>query len=79
MTILNMLKGATNESYELGRILWASGALSMIGFQLADVWKNGHFDAMQFGGGFAALMVASGFGIAAKDKGVADAAQRGAA
>lgn len=75
MTALNFLRGPTNEALELGRLLWASGAVSMIGYQGWDLWQGHHFDAVQFGGGFAALMVASGFGIAAKDRGVSDASR----
>lgn len=72
MNFLSMFKGIGG-GWEMGRSLWASGAVSIIGFQGYDLFNGHHFDAMNFGGGFAALMVAAGFGIAAKDKGVAAA------
>jgi hypothetical protein len=72
MSFWNAFKGARNDGFEMGRTLWASGAASLIGFQGYDIHLGHPLDPLQFGSGFAALMVASGFGIAAKDRGVAE-------
>lgn len=71
-SFLNAFKGATNESYELGRMLWAAGALSIIGFTGYNMYLGHPFDPLQFGTGYAALMVAAGFGISKKDQTVHD-------
>lgn len=58
-----------NSSYELGRALWALGCFSMIAYQgFAIIGKGQAFNAMEFGTGFGGLLVAGGFGVAAKDK-----------
>jgi len=69
----NMLKGISGEP-ELARILWAIGVLALIVYQGLAIWLNKqNFSAIEFGGGFASILVAGGFGVAAKDKGVAKA------
>jgi len=78
MNISNILKGIGGD-YELGRILWAFGTLALILYQGLDTLLNHQpFSAMEFGGGLASILLAGGFGVAAKDKGVAAARARGA-
>lgn len=78
MTILAILKGIGGD-FELGRILWALGTLALIGYQgLAICLNSQPFGAMEFGGGLASILLAGGFGVAAKDKGVAIAKGKGA-
>lgn len=65
-----------NQHPELGRVLWGFGALAMIVYQGAAIFARGQtFSPIEFGTGFAALLAAGGFGIAAKDKARAQAQQ----
>jgi high-affinity Fe2+/Pb2+ permease len=58
-----------NQSFELGRALWALGVLAMIAYQgIALWWRGEHFNPVEFGTGFGAILAAGGFGVAAKDK-----------
>jgi hypothetical protein len=58
-----------NQSFELGRALWALGTLALIAYQgLALWWRAQAFSPIEFGTGLAAILAAGGFGIAAKDK-----------
>jgi hypothetical protein len=71
--ISNVLKGISGE-FELGRVLWALLTLALIAYQGVAIWWNKqNFDPITFGAGAAAILAAGGFGIAAKDKGVANA------
>lgn len=75
MTFFNFLRGPGNTHIELGRLLWAIGTLAMIGYQGVAIWLNKQpFSPIEFGTGEAAILAAGGFGIAAKDTGVAKAA-----
>lgn len=72
--IRHMLFGIGNDHPELGRVLWAIGVIAMIAYQGIDIWLNKNaFNAVEFGAGLAAILAAGGFGIAAKDRGVAKA------
>jgi len=69
----HILRGVTGE-YELGRSLWAAATLALIIYQGVAIIAIGQaFDPIEFGTGAAAILAAGGFGIAAKDKGVAKA------
>lgn len=60
--------GLGNESFELGRALWAVGVLALIGYQGAALFfLKQAFSPTEFGIGFGAVMAAGGVGIAAKD------------
>jgi len=60
--------GKSNDSFELGRALWALGTLAMIVFQGVAIWFKGQaFSPVEFGTGFGAILAAGGVGIAAKD------------
>jgi len=70
----NFLKGPGNTHIELGRLLWALATLALIAYEGVAIWFNHqNFSAVEFGGGAAAILAAGGFGIAAKDTGVAKA------
>lgn len=69
----HILKGISGE-LELGRVLWAVATLALIAYQGVAIWINHQsFSPVEFGGGAAAILAAGGFGIAAKDTGVAKA------
>lgn len=73
MSILNIIRGVTGE-IELGRVLWALATLALIAYQGVAIWMNKQpFSPIEFGTGAAAILAAGGFGVAAKDKGVATA------
>ncbi len=62
---------------ELGRCLWALGVVAMIGYQgFAIWWIKQSFSAVEFGTGLASILLAGGFGVAAKDTGVSKAKAR---
>lgn len=72
----NFLKGIGNTHIELGRLTWFMGCAAMIfGLVWSIVINKEAFlaNSLTFGGGFAAILAAGGFGIAAKEKGIADA------
>jgi hypothetical protein len=75
MTALSqILKSQLSGEFELGRILWAIATLALIVYQGIDVfWNKQPFNPVEFGAGAAAILAAGGFGIAAKDVGVAKA------
>lgn len=71
--LVSILKGISGE-FELGRILWAVATIALIAYQGIALWLNAQaFSPIEFGTGAAAILAAGGFGIAAKDKGVAKA------
>lgn len=79
-SLLDTLKGP-NGTFEVARVLFAGGGVSMVTspvvFQAIALWHGQHFDAMSFcagyGGGLAGVLSLGGLGIATKDKGVATA------
>jgi len=69
-----VLKSSLTGQFELGRVLWAVATLALIGYQGVAIWWNHQsFNPIEFGTGAAAILAAGGFGIAAKDVGVARA------
>jgi hypothetical protein len=70
----HFLRGLSGE-LELGRLLWAFATVALVIYQGAAIWMNKQpFSPTEFGMGAAAILAAGGFGVAAKDKGVAAAA-----
>lgn len=60
--------GRDNQSFELGRALWALGTIAMIVYQGVAIWYKGQpFSPTEFGIGFGSILAAGGVGIAAKD------------
>lgn len=73
--LAHVLKGVSGE-FELGRVLWAFATIALVIYQGVAIWWNKQpFNPIEFGAGAAAILAAGGVGIAAKDKGVATAAQ----
>ena len=71
----SILKSSLTGQPELGRVLWAIATLALVGYQGVAIWMNHEaFNPIEFGTGAAAILAAGGFGIAAKDVGVAKAA-----
>jgi hypothetical protein len=65
----NWFTGKNNETFELGRALWALGTLAMIAYQGVAIWYKGQpFSPVEFGTGFGAILAAGGVGIAVKDR-----------
>lgn len=74
----HIFKSSITDQFELGRVLWAIATLALIGYQGVAIWWNKQpFNPIEFGAGAAAILAAGGFGIAAKDKGVAVATSAG--
>lgn len=70
---VNILRGISGE-FELGRVLWALSTVALIAYQgVAIALNHQSFSPVEFGAGVAAILAAGGFGVAAKDKGVAAA------
>jgi hypothetical protein len=67
----DLFSGTDNNSIEMGRTLWALSVLAAIVLQGVAVAKGQPFNAIEFGGGVAALLAAGGFGVAQKDKALA--------
>ena len=58
-----------NQSFELGRGLWALAMVALVAFQgIALAWKGQAFSPVEFSTGAGAILAAGGFGIAQKDK-----------
>lgn len=77
LAIPNFLKTVGNEHVEAGRLLWFLVTLALIIYQGAAIWINKQpFSPMEFGAGAGGILAAGGFGVAAKDKGVAQATKK---
>lgn len=79
-SLKEMFKGPTG-GYDVGRVLTGigglNGVIAPVAFEAWAMWKGQAWDPLAFctayGGMLAAIQLAGGFGIAAKDKGVASA------
>lgn len=70
--IRNFFTGTDNQSWEVGRALWALGVVAMIAYQGVAIWvKDQTFNPIEFGTGLAAVLAAGGFGIGQKDRALA--------
>ncbi len=70
----HIFKSSVSDQFEMGRVLWAIATLALIAYQGVAIWWNKEpFNPIEFGAGAAAILAAGGFGIAAKDVGVAKA------
>lgn len=64
----HMFTGTDNQSFELGRVMWALTVLSAIVYQgVALAFKNQEFDVTDFGTGMGIILAAGGVGVAVKD------------
>lgn len=60
--------GRDNETFDIGRLLWALSVLAYIGICIYAVYKGQQFAAAEFGGGLSAQLAGGGFGVAVKGK-----------
>ena len=63
-----MLTGTANREYEISRVLSLVAVLSYIVYSGFHLFVNKSFDPLNYGGGFGAILLAAGFGTAAKDR-----------
>lgn len=61
--------GKDNVTVDIGRVLWAIGAVAYIAISSTYVWLGGDFNALEWGAGFAAVNGGSGAAIRLKEKG----------
>lgn len=64
----DILTGISNQEYEISRVLSFAAVLSYIVFSGAHLWMNKVFEPGTYGAGLAAILLAAGFGTAAKDR-----------
>ena len=64
----DMLTGDSNSEYEISRVLSLVAVLSYIVYSGFHLFANKTFDPLNYGGGFGAILLAAGFGTAAKDR-----------
>ena len=62
----HLFTGKDNQTFDLGRVLWALGVIALIAFTGWHVWEKCEFDAMSYGTGLGALLGGGGAGIAIK-------------
>jgi hypothetical protein len=64
----DILTGVSNQEYEISRVLSLAAVASYIVYAGLHLVMNKIFDPMGFGAGFGAILLAAGFGTAAKDR-----------
>ncbi len=64
----HIFTGKDNETYDMGRILWAVGVVIFFGLAIYDVINSNKFDALSYGTGLGGLLTGGGAGIALKSK-----------
>jgi hypothetical protein len=64
--ILNLFTGKDNVTLDLGRILWAKGALVYNALAIYSVVHTHNFDFIAYGTGFAWVLAAGGAALAFK-------------
>jgi len=68
----HIFTGKDNQTYDIGRVLWAIGVIAFICFAGYEAIQKGIFDAMGYGTGFGAVLAGGGVGIGTKIKGEPD-------
>jgi hypothetical protein len=58
--------GKDNQTFDIGRILWALGCLSFLGCAFYALYRGQTWDAVAFGTGFGALLAGGGAAIGLK-------------
>ena len=66
--IKDCITGIDGESFDVGRVLLASGAVTFLALSIYHVWHNKTFDPMGFGAGFGGILAGGGAGIGMKSK-----------
>lgn len=51
---------ADNQTYDLGRALWAAGVIVFLGATVYAIYKGQQWDAIAYGTGFGAVLAAGG-------------------
>ena len=74
----DILTGTSNLEYEISRVLSLAAVASYIAYSGFHLFVNKTFDPLNYGGGFGAILLAAGFGTAAKDRAKTEA-DKGAA
>ena len=74
--VLNAFTGKDNETIDIGRILWALGVLVFFGMSVYSAYKGQAFDAVAWGTGFSAVLVAGGAALGFKSKTEPDGTQK---
>lgn len=70
----DILTGTSNLEYEISRVLSLAAVMSYILYSGFHLFVNKTFDPLNYGGGFGAILLAAGFGTAAKDRAKNEAA-----
>lgn len=66
--IRHAFTGKDNHTLDIGRVIWAMGALVFFGLSIYSVIKLHVFDAIAYGTAFGAIMAGGGIGIGLKGK-----------
>ena len=65
--LIQVLTGIDNETFDIGRVLWALGALTFLGLAIYAVAIKGQaFDAMTYGAGLGTVLAAGGAALGMK-------------
>lgn len=64
--LTDLFTGIDGQTHDISRWLWFIGVFSFLGFTGYEVYKNGHFDMVNYGMAYAALL--GGGGVACKVK-----------
>lgn len=63
----HLFTGRDGISYDIGRVLWALGVVSLVGFEgFAVILHSQQFDSMNFATGFSAILAAGGAALGFK-------------
>ncbi len=62
----DILTARDGESYDVGRVLWAIGAVAFIALTAYAVYRGGAFDPLNWGTGYGAILGGGGAGIRLK-------------
>ncbi len=66
--IRHCFTGHDNQTFDLGRVLWAFGVIAFIFFAGYHVYSKGEFDAIGYGGGLGGLLAGGGASLGFKSK-----------
>jgi len=64
----HMFTGKDNETFDLGRVLWAMSVVSFLGIGFYGTYKGTPMDYLAFGTALAALLAGGGSGLGLKAK-----------
>lgn len=73
----DILTGTSNLQYEISRVLSLAAVASYIAYSGFHLFVNKTFDPLNYGAGFGAILLAAGFGTAAKDRAKTEADIKG--